>query len=130
MPSGEIIENYHLVGFPRQMQRLMRVIIIIYRIITPILFIVSIFILLYKAVATFKAYSEHSYLYCISGLSLLLLFLLRSFMIGYVDATTFSAVDSPAYLAGSCVACIAFIALSLSVWVADLITAYKNDQTK
>lgn len=130
MPSSEIIENYHLVGFPRQMQRLMRVIIIIYRIITPILFIVSIFILLYKAVATFKAYREHSYLYCISGLSLLLLFLLRSFMIGYVDATTFSAVDSPAYLAGSCVACIAFIALSLSVLTSDLTAACKNDQTK
>ena len=127
MSSGEIIENYHLVGFSRQMQRLMRVIIIIYRIITPIFFILSIFILLYKVFITFKAYSENTYLYRISGLSLLLLFLLRSFMIGYVDATTFSAVNSPAYLAGSCVVCIAFISLSLSVLASDLTRAFKND---
>lgn len=115
METGEIVENYHLTGFSRWMQRIMRVMIIVYRIATPVLFSASVIYLIYQTVMLIKKYTNILFVQWISAASLLSLFLLRCFMIGYVDATSYSAISNPAYQAGSYVAMGCFIALQCTV---------------
>lgn len=126
METGEIVENYHLTGLDRWMQRIMRVIIIAYRIASPVLFVSSVLYLVYQTILMFKKYSALLFVQWITGSSLLALYMLRCFMIGYVDATSFSAVDSPAYQAGSYVALGCFIAVQMAVLAGNIIKNYNK----
>ena len=74
----------------------------------------------------FKKYSALLFVQWIAGSSLLALYMLRCFMIGYVDATSFSAVDSPAYQAGSYVALGCFIAVQMAVLAGNIIKNYNK----
>ena len=120
METGEIIENYHLTGFSRWMQRIMRVLIIVYRIATPVLFSVSLIYFIYQTFILIKKYSDILFVQWISAASLLALFLLRTFMIGYVDATSYSAISNPAYQAGSYVVMGCFISLQCAVFIYEI----------
>ena len=126
--TGEIVENYHLTGFARWMQRLMRVIIILYGIITPIMFVCAVAYLIYQSVMLFKKYTDEIFIKWLSGCSLLALFMLRCFMIGYVDATSYSAIDNPAYQAGSYVALWCFISLQAAVFLYEIIKIKTNKE--
>ncbi len=119
MESGEIVENYHLTGFARWMQRAMRVLIIVYKTVVPVLFGISVLYLLFQTVSLLRKYTERLFIRWIAGQSLLALFLLRSFMIGYVDATSYSAAENPSYLAASYVVMGCFVALQVSGIVSD-----------
>ena len=121
METGEIIENYHLTGFARWMQRFMRVTIILYSIITPVMFVCAVVYLLFQSVMLFKKYTDEMFIKWLSGCSLLALFMLRCFMIGYVDATSYSAIDNPSYQAGSYVALWCFISLQAAVFLYEVI---------
>ena len=121
METGEIIENYHLTGFARWMQRFMRVTIILYSIITPVMFVCAVAYLLFQSVMLFKKYTDEMFIKWLSGCSLLALFMLRCFMIGYVDATSYSAIDNPSYQSGSYVALWCFISLQAAVFLYEVI---------
>lgn len=126
MESGEIVENYHLTGFARWMQRAMRVLILIYQTIAPVLFCIAVLYLIFQTVMLLRKYTERRFVCWIAGQSLLALFLLRSFMIGYVDATSYSAAQTVSYLAASHAVLGCFIALQLSGLLSDLATKKKN----
>lgn len=125
MENGEIYENYHLTGFSRWMQRLMRVIILFYRIITPLLFAISFPVVLWQTILIFRKCDNANFTSWIAVISLLALFITRCIMIGFVDATTFAAVDNPAYQAGSYVALGCFVSVSLALLADDFINKIK-----
>lgn len=68
-----------------------------------------------------RKYTDTNFIKWISGCSLLALFILRCFMIGFVDATSYSAIGNPAYQAGSYVAMCCFISMQCSVILGDII---------
>lgn len=114
MESGETISNYHLSGLKLWAQRFMRVIIIVYQFVTLPLFLICCVANIIAGIKLVREKSNSSYMWFILLSGFLRLYLLRCFMIGYVDATTFSAVANPAYQAGSYVVLGMFISSGLA----------------
>ncbi len=113
MESGEIVENYHLTGLKRTAQRIMRVVIIGYQILNLPLLIFAFCMYILSCIEFIKKRNVQSFRIWIVFSALAALFVLRCFMIAFVHVTTFSAIYTPAYQAGSYVAMGAFTAFSL-----------------
>lgn len=126
MPDGSTVENYHLTGANRWAQRFMRVIIIGYRIITPILLAAAVILWTAQGYRCLK--NRKLTVKWVASSSLLCAFLLRCAMIGFVNATMFSAIDNPAYQAASYGVMIGFIALQFALWIDEIIKAKSSKQ--
>ena len=111
MDDGSVEENYHLTGFNRWMQRGMRVLTLIYQTISPALFIAAMLWFFTETVLCFRTRTFSPG--WIASASLFCVLFLRAAMIGFVDATTFSAIVTPSYQAGTFVALGMFQAFQL-----------------
>lgn len=110
-PDGTSWENYHPAGFRLWMQRGTRVLLLGYQRAMPLLALLAVLAWIWMTACTVAGKE----LPCVwvADCSLACLFLLRVFMLGYVDATTFSTIYTPAYQAASYPLLLGFTALSL-----------------
>lgn len=104
------VENFHLSGLRLWGQRMIRVLILFYRYVTPILTAAALLLWILHTVRVFRR--KIALPRWIAESSLLCVFLLRIAMLAYVDATTFSTINNPAYQAASYPLLTAFLLLT------------------
>ncbi len=110
MENGEIVANYSLQGFNLWMQRAIRVIIIIYQLIFPLLMILAFILWLLDSLKVILKKKTQSEVICwLSISSILGAYIARMVMLAFVDATTFGTVNNPTYQAASYVLIVAFV---------------------
>ena len=121
MPDGQIVENYHYSGFRLWMQRGMRVLVILYSWLLPVLSVLALaaFVAVFiRALRKKEAKMRFWMLWVASG-SLLCAFVLRCFMVAYAFVT-FSTGVSAAYSAAGYPLLLAFIFSVFALFFATL----------
>ena len=127
MEDGSVVENYHPEGIRLWMQRGCRVLILVYQLLTPILFAAACVCWILWGVSAFRFWKVQSSTLClwIAQSSLLCLFLVREVMLAYVDVTAFPTISYPPYQAASYPILLGFIALVLCPVISQLLRRKK-----
>ncbi|MFV0412230.1 MAG: hypothetical protein ACK5L3_03030 [Oscillospiraceae bacterium] len=114
MPSGEIVDNYHFSGWQLFLQRAARAIVFAYSLVLPLLFAAA--CLAFFASFIFrlvkKTLKKDFVVPWLAAGSLLAAFVLRCFMIAFVQVSSFSVIGVPSYEAAGYPVLLAFIALT------------------
>lgn len=117
MPDGSTEANYILSGWRLWMQRLVRVVVLVYRYLLPLLFFAALAVFLALPFFQWRWRRGQSGFWpgWVAAGSLLCAFLLRSAMIGYVHVGSFGAIESPVYQAACYPVVLGFIGLTALV---------------
>jgi len=119
--DGTITENYHPAGLRLWLQRAARVLTMLYQWVTPILMAAAVLVWLWNGFYAVRMWRDSAaWMKWVAQSSLLCAFLLRVAMLAFVHATTFPAVDNPAYQAASYPIMLGFIAVTLAPAVQQL----------
>lgn len=127
MEDGSVVENYHPEGMRLWMQRGCRILIIVYQLLTPVLFAAACVLWLLWGISALRFWNAQNRTLClwIAQSSLLCLFLVREAMLAYVDVTAFSTINYPPYQAASYPILLGFIALVLCPVFSQLLRSKK-----
>ncbi len=131
MKTGEIVNNYSLSGFNLYMQRAIRVIIIVYQLVFPVVMIVSVLLWILDTIKVLlRKYNAEKIISWLSASSLLGVYVARMVMLAFVDATTFSTVLNPTYQAATYTVMVAFAAFQILKKVDEYFFDNKNTSLK
>ena len=112
--DGTIVENYHPTGVRLWLQRAARVLILLYQWLTPTLMAAAVLVWAANGIRAVRRWRDAAlWQMWVAQSSLLCAFLLRVAMLAFVHATTFAAIDNPAYQAASYPVMLGFIAAAL-----------------